>query len=225
MTKRCPYTFPARSRKAMIAYLAEHESYVPMNTWNGGFVLAWNVKIYNFDASGKAKLWERYSKSKSEFKPRANLDAGWEQETQEPEFFYSICEDAARMYLEGEWTNYPGIEQGEWKFSVNGRSGGYFILTEAPRWLPAPRAWRMFPMIWDSRGAYEEWLANLDTPTLKRFYRAVRVLDHDLARDAVEAEISYQVAFRRQQWEETQEQEEQTAAEEQEDARPDLYGS
>ena len=51
--KRCPYSWPHRSRKAMLAYLGEHESYCPMNIWNGGFVLAWNVKIYNLDITGK----------------------------------------------------------------------------------------------------------------------------------------------------------------------------
>jgi hypothetical protein len=228
--KRCPYTFPARTRKAMLAYLEEHEHYWPMNSNNGGRVLAWNVKLYNVDNSGRAERWARVYKIKprdlaKEFGAlREERDEAWRTKLdEEPDLFWHVVEDASRMYLEGEWTNYPGIEQGEWKFFRNGRSGGYFCLEDAPDWLPKPRGWACCRMTWDSKADYIDWLQSLPTDTLRRFYRAIRVLDHDLRREAVEAEFSYQLAFQRVQWEEDLNREEYCNARQQEEARPDLY--
>lgn len=213
---KCPYSFPDRTRKAMIAYLAAHCGYHPMNSWNGGFVLSWNIKVYNADYSGKSgdcdsPVCERF-------------DAQWDEYVrQNNELFWEACSDAARQYMEKEWTNWPGIEQGEWGFSLNGRSGGHMILTEAPGWLPAPRAWAMSSMIWESRAAYQRWLAELDTKTLTQFYRAIRVLDHDLRREAVESEVSWQIALQRSQWEEDLIRAENCGARKMEGDRPDLY--
>lgn len=215
MTKKCPYSWPHRSRKAMLEYLGEHESYVPMNTWNGGFVLAWNIKVYNYDEMGR-----------SGEKVEARFDDRWREHVNDNfELFGQVCADATSYYTEKTWTNWPGIEQGEWEFGINGRSGGYMILTEAPGWLPAPRRWRMFSMIWESRGDYQDWLAGLDTEILRRFYRAIRVLDHDLRREACEAEVSYHYNFQRTVLEDEWKQEENCEARKQENARPDLYGT
>ena len=210
---KCPYTWPHRSRKAMVEYLSEHEHYHPMNSVNGGFVLSWNIKVYDPDSSG---TWEGK-------KTRDDLNDAWEQHVRDtPDLFYQACENALRMWIDGEWTNYPGIEKGDWKFGVNGRSGGYLILTDAPGWCPAPRAWRMFRMIWDDSASYRDWLDSLDTATLRKFYRAVRVIDHDLSRDKIKAEMKYQYHFLRTLWEEERDQEETARAEEIEASRPDM---
>ena len=216
--KRSPYSFPHRSRKAMLAYLADHESYVPMNTWNGGFVLAWNIKVYRIDETGHSGDCDAPANARFDSQWRDELDSN-------PNIFNECCEDATRQYTEGEWTNYPGIEQGEWQFGINGRSGGYMILTNAPSWCPAPCRWRCFPMTWESRGDYQEWLGELDTATLKQFYRAIRVLDHDLRREACESEVSYQFAWRRSQWEESLIEKETCDARKLEKSRPDMYQS
>ncbi len=198
----------------MLGYLIEHQHYHPMNSWNGGYVLAWNVKVHNADYSGKgvsdypvqdrfAAQWEAYSESNSDL-------------------FWECCADAARYYTEGEWSNYPDIEQGEWKFGMNGRSNGYMVLTDAPSWLSAPRAWAAFPMIWHDSDAFAEWCAELDTPKLRRFYRAVRVLDQDLDRKAVAREVSYHFAFRRAEWEQDLIEQEDCEARELEASRPDM---
>ena len=143
-----------------------------------------DVKVYHVDYSGKA--------APTDYPVNERFDAKWNEHLEsDNNLFWQACEDAGGQYLNAEWTNYPGIEQGEWKFTLNGRSNGHLILTDAPSWCPSPGAWRMFPMIWESIGAYENWLVNLATPTLRQFYRAIRVLDHDLRREAVEAEVSY----------------------------------
>lgn len=198
----------------MVAYLSEHDGYVPMNRWNGGFMLAWNIKVYRMDYSGK-----------SGDPVEARFDVAWQEYVEAHDsLFWQACQSATEMYTAGEWTNYPGIEQGGWKFGINGRSGEWMILTEAPSWCPAPRAWRMFPMIWESRASYCEWLAGLDVVTLKRFYRAIRVLDHDLRREACEQEVAYHLSFARTLWEESKVAEENASNAELEKSRLDMYG-
>lgn len=211
------YSWPHRSRKAMIEYLAGHQGYFPMNSWNGGFVLAWNVKVRHVDDSGKS--------GGADYPAQARFDEAWEAEKESnPDMFWECCADAARLYLDGEWTNYPGIEQGEWRFTMNGRSNGYMILTHAPDWLPAPGRWRLFPMLWDSRDDFCDWLNALDTVTLRQFYRAIRVLDRDLRTEAAEAEVSHHYAFRRYHFEQGLIAQENCANRKLEASRPDMYG-
>jgi hypothetical protein len=211
----------------MIAYLSDHEHYHPMNSWNGGFVLAWNIKVYSYDEMGKSY--------QSEYPTNDRFDDAWKEYVNSQDgscMFFWCCEDATRLYLDAEWTNYPGIEQGEWNFSINGRSGGYMILTHCPSWVPAPRTWKMYPMIWADSGHFCDWLNDRDFNTLRRFYKAIRVLDHDLREEACDQEVSYHFASRRYDWEqerlaEEQEQiaEEHEEARAQEASRPDMYAT
>lgn len=197
----------------MLAYLGHHGSYWPMSSWNGGFVLSWNIKVYRADYSGKC--------NQKEFPTNDRFDDQWDSYCQtNHDLFNWACEDGTRYYTEGDWTNYPGIEQGEWKFGINGRSGGHMILSDCPGWLPAPQGWTCCKMTWDSRADYQEWLNNLETPTLRQFYRAIRVLDRDLNDQACEREISYQYAFRRHEWEADLIADEECSARKQEAARP-----
>ncbi len=68
-TQKCPYTYPHRSRWAMIDYLASHESY---GGWNHPFrkwsPLAWNVKFGMTSNDGK----------RGEEKTTLELDDQWE---------------------------------------------------------------------------------------------------------------------------------------------------
>lgn len=211
----CPYTFPHRSRLAMIDYLTSHHSYVPMNTRNGGFCLAWNIKCnFNLDTSGTS----------DEHNPAFN-DA-WNEHVgndREGYLFNQACENGLRQYLDKEWTNYPGIEQGEWEFATNGRSGGHLILTDAPSWACLPFGWASCRATWSSRGDFTEWLEALPYITLRRFYKAIRVLDVDLSRDAIRKEMAYQFSFLRQLWEEEQDAELEQEAATLTASRPDMY--
>ena len=212
MTKRTPYTFPHRSRKAKIEYLAAHEFYHPMNSWNGGFCLSWNVKIYTSDFSG----------TKGDYPVNRALDAAWEKYVESDQaLFWMVCEDVFRSMAE-DYSTYPGDDQGQYAFALNGRSGGHLILTEC-KIVPQPRAWRLFPMIWASRADYHDWLEELSADDLTRFYKAVRCMDHDFARPRVEAEFHYQLNFHRSLWEEGEEEEAQRQARKLEALRPDMY--
>jgi hypothetical protein len=135
--------------------------------------------------------------------------------------FWRVCEDATSMYAEGEWTRYPGIEQGEYKFGIGGRSGGWMILEDWPG--PTPGTFRLCPMSWYDRDHYQQWLEELDEEDLTLLYKVIVQLDQDLSDDSCRKEIEYQYAFRREQWEEEQCEREERAARKLEKSRPDMY--
>ena len=136
-----PYQFPLKSRQAMTAYLAEHESYWPMNSWNRGFVLSWNVKVYRADYRGTHGC-----------EPvQPVYDDRWDAYVeQNDDLFWRACEDAGRYLLDGEYSTYPGDDQGAYRFMLNGRSGGHLCLMSCTI-VPQPRRWRMAPFIFDDR--------------------------------------------------------------------------
>lgn len=213
---KCPYSFPLRKRADIIAHLGEHFSYYPMNSNNGGFCLAWKIKVYNFDPMGGGD----YTRNPAR-------DSAWESKVENSDsMFWDACGDATRYYTDSEWSNYPGIEQGEWKFSINGRSGGYMLLEDAPGWAHLPRGWTMHRATWDSRSDFLEWLHELDYATLLRFYKAMQVLDSDLSPENCRANLESAFGFMREQWEEEKTQEQEAAdsamAERIADERPDL---
>jgi len=189
---KCPYTWPLKSRKAMVEYLADHDSYGgwnhPYRKWSP---LSWDVKLSRCDMSGtKGEPVNREFNEAWEGHVKENGDNLWQW----------IVEDMQRTYTEGEWSNYPGVEQGEWKFTFAGRSGGHMLLEDWP--------FNRSPLK-DFEGAvdWREWLENLSFATLRRLYRAVVVMDQDFAPDKVEAEFTYQMSFQRSKWEEEHAQE------------------
>lgn len=213
---KCPYSFPLRKRADIIARLGEHESYCPMNSWNGGFCLAWNIKVHNFDSMGGG-----------DYLRKPENDSEWESYVENSDsIFWDACGDATRYYTDSEWSNYPGIEQGEWKFSINGRSGGYMLLEDSPGWLPLPRGWTCHKATWESRAHFVEWLGELDYSTLLRFYKAMQVLDSDLSRENCRKSLESAFGFLREQWEEERAEEQEAAdsamAEKIAEERPDL---
>jgi len=212
---KCPYTWPLKTKADIIDFLSKHQNYWPMSCWNGGLVLAWNIKVHRFDAMGH---------NVPGFPVQVRFDVQWREYLDNtPEMFDWCCEDALRYYVEGDWTNYPGIEQGEWGFSQNGRSGGWLILDKAPSWVPAPAGWKMSLMIWESLDDYIHWLKGLDWKTLRDFYRAIVVLDDDLRSDAREQEMTFWFAYRRQGWEAELMNEETKKAEAMMGSRADMY--
>jgi hypothetical protein len=211
-----PYTYPHRSHKARIAYLAEHENYHPMNSWNGGFCLSWNVKINRGDYSGKN------GGRPSDYPVNLAFDEKWDEYVQANDsLFYKTCEDVFQSSCE-DYSTYPGDDAGSYKFSLNGRSGGHLILTHCAI-VSEPKDWKMFPMIWASRADYEYWLETRGKEELERFYKAVRCMDYDFAGERVKAEFNYQLASRRSQWEEDLNAEMESGARKIENERPDMH--
>lgn len=219
---KTPYRYPLRSRAAITDFLLEHQSYHPMNSWNGGRVLAWNIKVYHFDETGHTG-----AKAAGDVTLHERFDAAWEEHCEQNDMFREACGNALSYYCdEALWTPYPGPgekwQQGTFKFFVNGRSGGYLCLDRWPITSDVG-AWRHFPMAWHDSGHFEGWIKDLDWPTLRTVYKVVVELDHDLSREAVTSEINYQFAWLRSQFEEGLLADERADADALMEARPDMY--
>lgn len=140
MVTEGPYTYPCTERADVIKFLAAHQSYHPAaQRWNGGFVLAWNIKVpYNFDTSGAAY--------REDFRFEPRFDAAWDAAVEEDDMLFGeVSADATRRYTDGDW---------DWKFSINGRSGGWMILTD---WSgPTPNARKEIEYQYANRRAWWE---------------------------------------------------------------------
>lgn len=221
-----PFPLPLRSKQWIIDYVMNHQLYHPMNSWNGGRVLAWNIKVHmDFDQSGQ--IGNRGEPVEARFDARWNAHVDADDGT----LFAEACESALSYYLEGLWTPWPGPgpikgktrwEQGQFKFTVNGRSGGYLILTHWPGPLPRP-TWRIYPLIWESRADLEYWLDGQSWKNLRLLHEVMANLDYDLRPDAIRSVMEYQYNWLRSQWEERVIADEDEDLEKLEASRPDLY--
>lgn len=182
------YTYPHRSKKARIEYLAAHESYGgwnhPARRWSP---LAWNVKLHGADLTGKCGDY-----------PVSDLhDEAWKQALHDEHLWQRIVEDMSRQYMEGEYSTSPGDDQGDWEFAFAGRSGGWMLLSK----------WKYSNFLRTSfanAGEWHDWLLEQDKETIEKLYRGVRCMDADFTREKIEKEFAYQANFQRSQWEETQ---------------------
>lgn len=179
------YAYPDKTREEMIVALANHESYVPMNTWNRGFVISWDIKV-------RGKIDERAVEG---YDLNSEMDERWEAYKEEhgDSLFSQACDDALRDYREGSYTTY-GAEHLKSKFYANGRSGGHLVLSD---WSgPSPRGWAACPMAFDDREDYIGWLKGLSDKSLVDFYALVKSVDVDTADPA--KNLAHQYAFIRE---------------------------
>jgi len=197
----------------MTEYLAGHENYWPMNSWNRGFVLSWNVKVYRADYSGN---------SGSEPVNPAYADKWAAYLEQNDNLFWHACEDAARYLLDGDYSTYPGDDSGNYKFMLNGRTDGHLCLMSCAI-VPQPHRWRMAPFIFECRAHWQDYLGELAFADLRKLYKAVACMDQDFTSKKVSAEISHHFNFYRSQWEAEQEEAQTEAARQLEASRPDMY--
>jgi len=210
-----PYQFPLKSRQAMMVYLADHESYWPMNSWNGGFVLSWNVKVYHADYSGNTGSEPVHPAYDDQW------DAYLEQNDH---LFWHACEDAARYLLDGDYSTCPGDDCGNYRFMLNGRNGGHLCLMSCAI-VPQPRRWRMAPFIFEGRAHWQDYLNELPFAELRRLYKAIACMDQDFTGDNVSAEISHHFNYYRSQWEAEHDAALDEDARRLEASRPDMYGA
>lgn len=211
---KTPYAFPLRSRAGMMDYLGEHESYWPMHSWNRGFVLSWNVKVYNADATGRSGC-EAVNPA---------YDARWEAHVKQSRgaLFRRACEEAASYLLDGEYSTCPGADQGAYAFALNGRNGGHMWLSHC-NIVAQPRAWAMAPFIFHDREHWNDYLNTLLFPDLRKLYKAIACMDQDFTREKITAHISHHLNHYRYEWELEQEQALAEAAVTWEASRPDMY--
>lgn len=196
---KCPYSFPARSRAAMTAYLLDRKGYCDGYT---AFPFSWNVKAYSVDCESP----------KGETTNQA-LDRQWLEYLRDNGDMYSFAqEDAQRIIADGDWTSWPGSDQGDWRFGFYGRSGGHLCLES---WRGITAHGRDFDA--------SDFIESLTFKELRAFYRGIVCADHDFTQKAACEEIEYQLAFIRRQWEGEKDDEMTQAARDMETARPDMY--
>jgi len=199
ITMRKPYAFPLRSRAAMSAYIldrkAYHDHYTP-------FPFSWNVKAYHVD----------YDKPKGE-PLDSSLDAEWSKLMRKNDSYYAnALEDAQREYADGEYTTYPGNDQGDWRFGFYGRSAGHLCLET---WLGRKMHGRDFDLT--------EYVTELSFADVRTLYKALVCMDQDFTPHEANKNVEYHLNFQRTLWEEERHAEIEQRARCLEASRPDLY--
>ena len=204
-----PYAFPLKSRAAMTDYILDRRAYVDRYTRHP---FSWNVKAYRVD-------WIR-PKGEATLDPA--LDVEWAKHVEREYGVYGVepaaFNDAQRQYAEGEWTSYPGDDQGDWKFGFYGRCGGHLVLES---WCGKSFS----RMDEDDLRAY---LDGCDFAAVRKFYRALVCMDSDFTPANASANVESHVNLRRELWEEARREERDAAladfVERMEADRPDMYG-
>ncbi len=200
------YQTPLRSRAAITEFIAQD--------WRGyysrheNFALAWDVKAYAVDILTKPE----------DFGLEARFDDAWAAYCEEDiEMFWRACEDAASYYLEGLYCSYPGTDQGDYEFTLCGRSGGHLCLVS---W----RGWSLENRNYCNREDFlAEFCVGLTFPELRDFYKAIVCMDHDLTPAKASEEVSYHIAGYRESWEIDLRDNETLRARDLEATRPDMY--
>ncbi|MEI7668604.1 MAG: hypothetical protein WCJ33_00800 [Pseudomonadota bacterium] len=209
-----PYKFPLRSRSAITQYLAKHAHYHPMRSWNRGFVISWNVKIYYEDRTGKSG-----SETINPF-----YDEKWQEylEKRGNNLFWRACEDTAYCLVNGEYSTYHGYDQDSYQFCFNGSQGGHIWLSHCYI-VPQPRSWAMAPFIFSDKEAWQDYLNELSFANLRTLYRAIATMDQDFTREKITAQINENFNRYRFDWELEQEDDQYKIAAIWEGLRPDMY--
>ncbi len=176
-----PIVYQSQKRSEIIKELINHtmhaERYSPAR-------LAWDIKVHSFDTDGKS----------ADYPGNPRFDARWKKEVEaDDQIFYEACSDATSMFRNDEYTTYPGDDQGDYKFEMEGRSGGWLVLDEVAG---------IGKLAWSSQTEMEDALLALDASQLTKLYRVVVNLDHDLTTAKIDREMAYQYSFRRKQLEE-----------------------
>ncbi|OCG90022.1 hypothetical protein LMG667_03355 [Xanthomonas euvesicatoria] len=194
-----PYTYPARRRVDVINALCTHSVH---SERYGPFRLSWDIKVRSYDDSGRQPDGDHGNEER--------FDALWQKQLEKDgsAIFARACEDALSQYMEGNYSVYPGIEQGHYHFETEGRSGGHLVLSKVDG-LPK--------LSWDNQHDMREALMELDRDELAKLYKAVRNLDTDLEPAKISAEMAYQMSFIRsteeEEWKEMSEDELEEALE------------
>jgi len=175
----CPYDYSLESRREIIQFLANHQMHKidgPYSDW----AFAWNIKVHGFDTSGHHPAYQN----------DPAFDERWEQFLEENDIFWDEAADALSQYTDGEYTTYPGNDQGQYKFDVTGRSSGWLILREVEG---------LGKLSFDGQMELKDWLKELDDAELVSFYKLIVNVDKDTADPG--KEMAYRFADRRSQLE------------------------
>lgn len=179
-----PYEFPKIGRVGIITELMNHS--VHRDGSYGNFYLSWNVKMdMDLDETGKL----------GDYKVEADFDEKWEQYFNRfnDQIFYRIIEDMARDYVEESlYCTYPGDDQGDYTFGLQGRSCGSLVL----------RSVDGFEIGFESYNDVQNVLQDLSEDDLVKLYKVVKSLDQDITKQKLANEWAHQLNFIRQDMEE-----------------------
>lgn len=172
------YAFPDRTRLDMVAAIAGH----PVHSERHGKArLAWNIKVYGFDSSGKSEG----------FSPDPAYDQLWEACVEKDEYlFQNASENALEPYAEGEILSALGEDsRGTFKFGTEGRSGGWLVLDK----------FHGHDLSWWSRQDMVDELLEMDEKDLVELYAGMKTFDATID---PKSEMAFQFSSIRQMKEE-----------------------
>lgn len=163
---------------------------------------AWNIKVYQFDESGKHQ----------DFPYDTRRDVEWQTylASHGSECFARACSAGLSIFFENEFNYFEGFALGHplhkaiqsHEFYQSGRSGGWLVLNRLNGWEIDPAA---------------DWavVAEEEPDFLRMVYHACEEVDRFDPR----AEIEYQYAFIRSEWEDERRQQEKRNRQEKEDCQ------
>jgi len=189
----CPYTFAARTVGDMIRYIVETKHGEPRYDYHDGSPFAWKVKAHNVNIQHNG-----------DGQRTPALDGAWERflDTPRGQYVHEEAFDGAQRYYREEWTAYPGDDQGDWRFSFRGRSGGWLCLDS---W----RGYRLDRMAEDELAGFFAMLvyefATTPDDALARLYVGFVCADQDFTSKNSSEEVSHHYGFQRGLWEEARE--------------------
>jgi hypothetical protein len=205
-----PISYPSKLRTEIIAELAKHQMHHDRGPWR----LAWDIKVGNYDDTG-------YCDGKApdvDYPPNPEHDERWQEYLENhDDAFNEVCSEALNIFVSdsmripgigktrGLYTTYPGADQGDYGFSTEGRSGGWLVLTEIEG-IPSNK------LQWSGQKDMENVLMTFSKEQLKKLYRLVRNVDHDITPNKITAEINYRYSSLRSSKEEEWSDEAELAA-------------
>lgn len=191
---KCPYKFPARSRKAMVEFMESIGSYYERPH---RYPFSWNVKLPYCPRSNEARTLNPFHPDGGQFAPA--LDDAWQAEMESDYFDCRIIEDM-RSGLDF-YSVWPGVDQDEFKFSFAGRQGGHLILESAYGISLAGFDLESLLDVQTDWGVDESPYTFAE---VRRLYRAIVQMDSDFSAEHVRDAMLHAIAFQRAQWEEEQ---------------------
>jgi hypothetical protein len=179
-----PYDFPPIGRVGIITELMNHS--VHRDGPYDDFYLSWNVKMdMDLDETGK----------KGDYNVDSQFDEKWSEyfERYNDHVFYDIIGEMTRFYCDEQlYSTFPGDDQGDYGFALQGRHGGHLVLKTVEG----------SEIKFNSYSNVQEVLNNLDDDDLVKLYKVVKSLDHDITKQKLANEWAYQLNFMRNRMEE-----------------------
>lgn len=193
MSKRikCPYTFPHKSRKAMVEYICANGGYSAYGV--GTWPLSWDMGLDRLDFSFN-NLWEKAKEyadvndaEMEEFKTFVR-ERVWKDEENASAILYDIAVEDARERVNdsdahkslGDGTYDPDVS-----FEFWGRGGRHLVLSK----------YAGVSFVRTSSADLYEVMSAWGFPSVKRFYKFVRTWTQYFTSENAKSEVEYQAAF------------------------------